>query len=413
MLERHVHRVVVTNHGQVTGIVSSLDLLRASERLAGPRLSREGVKSLESACAFFDHMADGIGVADASGELLYMNQAAANLLDVAREERRARSACDLICKDLRLAAGRDAKHDCPLRAPGRGDSVTFEGRRDRLAYNWRDDQVWRRDVSRDLRVRCVRVRLPLPGVKDEDLHLILIEDDSAQAELKRHREDWRGMIAHDLREPLSAVYAALTLLEELHPKVRTGAANSESKMVATSLRSCRRMMELLDLSMDVAQLDAGGWPTKLETVDVAKLAEEVAGAAAPRAQEAGVSVAVEIPQSSAVADAELLRRVFVNLLDNAVKYNVKGGSVKLAAASENGLIRVTFADTGKGIDADALPFIFDRYYQAQARREGRIRGNGLGLTFAREALKAMGGSISAESDPGKGSVFTVLLKAAA
>lgn len=370
--------------------------------------------NLESAYELFDHLRDGVCLSDANGDVLYMNQAAERLLALPRGGHQLKNACDLLCKNLKLASGKDAKCDCALRESSSVPSVAFQGKFGASpTYNWRDDRVSRSQTWRDLRVRCLRVWMPLDQKECEELHLVLIEDASADAELRRHREDWRSMIAHDLRQPLSAVFSALKLLEEIHPKARPDAQEQDSVLVSTAMRSCGRMMELLDLYLDVARIDAGSWPVKLERVDVDKALHDVVDEQAARASEAGVTIELDSPRGvSAVADVELLGRVFSNLLDNAVKYNVPGGSVKIEARRGLDAVHVAFKDTGRGIDAAALPYIFDRYYQAAARRAGRIHGNGLGLTFVQEALKTMGGSVAVESKPGKGSTFVVALKAA-
>jgi signal transduction histidine kinase len=374
--------------------------------------------NIESIYGLFDQMSDGVCLSDASGNILYMNPAAGRLLDLTQAEgRHLRNSCDLLCGHLELASGKTAAAGCPLRDPTDSTrAVTYEGRHGpRSTFNWRDDRVNRSQTWKNLRVRCAKTRVPLSARLDEELHLVLIEDDSVSSELRRHREDWRSMIAHDLRQPLTAVYSALKILEEIHPQI-PGRHNHdhETQIVQTSLRACSRMMELLDLYLDVARLDAGAAEVEVKPLDAAKLLDDVVDEQSSRASVAGVMIELDAePGVTAMGDSDLLLRVFANLLDNAVKYNVRGGSVKITAKTEGGAFKVSFKDTGKGIPSDALPFIFDRYFQAAARRAGRIKGNGLGLTFVREALKTMGAVVDVESRLGEGSEFVVTLQAAA
>lgn len=371
---------------------------------------------LESTYGLFDHFPDGVCLADAKGDVLYMNPAASSILGVRNDHRQVTNACGLLCGNLQLASGKDAKCDCALRQSNATASVTFQGRLgSRPNFNWRDERIQRNQSWWDLRVRCVRVWMPIDkrAGEDEELHLIIIEDATTAAALRRHREDWRTMVAHDLRQPLTAVFSALKLLEAIHPLVRPGAGGRESAVVATGLRSCRKMIELLDLYLDVARIDAGARPTKNEPTSVENVLNDVVDEAMGRASGAGVSMELDAHKEIfAAADAELFRRVISNLVDNAIKYNVKGGSVIVKAWQEEQAVCVSVKDTGRGIESGVLPHIFDRYYQAEARRAGRIQGTGLGLTFVQEAVKAMGGSVSVESEAGKGSTFVVTLKAA-
>jgi signal transduction histidine kinase len=173
------------------------------------------------------------------------------------------------------------------------------------------------------------------------------------------------------------------------------------------------MMELLELYLDVARLDADAMKVRLEPVALLGVVEDAVAEQSSLASEAGVTIELDVPRElAATADAELLGRVAENLLNNAIKYNFRGGKVRVSASEDERGAALSFKDTGRGIAESELPRVFDRYYQAQARRAGRIKGNGLGLTFCKEALRLMGGTISAASEPGKGTEFVVRLAAA-
>ncbi len=344
----------------------------------------------------FDELNDGVCLASPTGELLYANAAARRLMELKDDET---SLCRALCARLDPRVGR-----CPLRTPGDPTrAVTFLGRHGpHAAYSWLGEQISKGQRWNDLRVRCLRVHQP--GA--DGLHLALIEDASAERELERQRDDWRSMIAHDLRQPLSNIFAALKLIEETRAP-----HGAQDKLVPLALRSCARMMELLDLYLEVARLDSGASAVRLERVSVAQVVERAVAERALAAAARRIATELDVPPDLAVsAEPELLRRVVENLVDNAVKYNVDGGKVRVSARAREGAAEIRVSDTGRGIDPRDLPFIFDRFYQAEARRAGRLEGAGLGLTFCREALKRMGGEISAESDAGRGSTFTVLLR---
>ena len=355
--------------------------------------------SLQAAYLLFDHVSDGVCFADARGDMLYMNKAAERLLELPRDERGPRNMCELLCNRL-LVGGSKAGVNCPLRHEGPEEAVTFVGRYGpHPAYGWRGDSIKRSERWDDLRVRCLRV---------DDVHMILIEDVAAERELERHRDDWQKMIAHDLRSPLTSIFAGLRLLEELHPGAADG--SEDAKLIAASLQSCRRMMELLDLYLDVAKLDAGAMKAAPSDVRLAPLVDEALAELEPLAAARRIRLEKAVPAELLVrADPSLLRRVIENLLDNAVKYNVDGGSVRVAAGVTEGKARLTVRDTGRGIEPADLPFVFDRYFQAEARRAGRTKGTGLGLAFCKQALAAMGGAIEVDSRPDEGSEFTAVV----
>lgn len=369
-------------------------------------------ETLAAIYGLFDNLSDGVCLADPDGNAFYVNPAAARLLDAPAGVGPGVNLCGALCARLETGNGRSAAHACPLKgARTAGQSVAFVGRHGpRAAYNWRDDKVNRAERWRDLRVRCLTTRLPLRGQAEEEIHVVLIEDATPEMDLRRHRADWRHMIAHDLRAPLASVYSGLKLIEEMRSREP---GDKEAEVVEVSLRSCRRMMELLDLYLDVARLDAGAMKLRLERVRVAAVLNDVVKEQGPLAAASGVALKTDgDAEALALADEELLARVFENLLNNAIKYNKSGGEVLVTTERTPEGVTVSFKDTGQGIDPSDLPFIFDRFYQAEARRAGRIQGNGLGLTFCKEALDLMGGSIGLNSQPGKGSEFLVGLKAA-
>ena len=172
----------------------------------------------------FDCLTDGFCIADAEGQLLYANAAAGKMLGPAAHAAVATSMCDLMCKGLIGSCGEDSA-SCPLRIPrGTADALTFMGK-----YG---------PTGRDLRVRCMRVRQP-----SVEKHFLIIEDVSAQAEAGRHREEWRQMLAHDFRSPLTIIYGVLRAVEDL------GAGHALDKndleMLASGVRNSRRLDDLI------------------------------------------------------------------------------------------------------------------------------------------------------------------------
>jgi signal transduction histidine kinase len=242
-----------------------------------------------------------------------------------------------------------------------------------------------------------------------DKRLTIIEDATAERDLERHKEDWRNMIAHDLRNPLTNIFGTLRLLEDETPEGTF--SPEETRMLGAAVRACRRMLELLNLYLDVAKLDAGLMTPHEEDVDLAELAKRAADEQEVAAREKGVALVASVaPGTAARADAALLSRVVQNLLGNALKFTGKGGRVEIAARrTADGGVELCVTDNGRGIPAEDFPRIFDRFYQSESRHAGRTEGTGLGLTFCREAVMAMKGRIYVQSIPGLGTQFVISL----
>lgn len=361
--------------------------------------------------SLFSNLTDGVCISDGKGKLFYMNRAAERMLGMTLEQARSVSLCERLCGHLSTGdCGNCAAH-CALRVGNEVDAVTYKGRHGpTVSYDWRQLTVQREEKWRDLRVRCQRLSTPLFDSWEPDKHLTIIEDASAERELEQFKEEWREMVAHDLRSPMTNVYGTLRMIEEL-PEDKTLDATYR-KLVSIAVRSCTAMRELLELYLDLAKFDARMMPVRLERVSLAQSARAAAESQSAAALEKSITLRVEADESlEASADRVLIERILANLLSNALKFTDPGGEVLLRARREQGRARLSVRDSGCGIVEPDLPKIFDPFYQSKSRREGRLRGTGLGLAFCRRAARAMAGEVSVVSTPKKGSEFTVDLPA--
>ena len=227
-----------------------------------------------------------------------------------------------------------------------------------------------------------------------------------QASQKSQRE-FVANVSHELKTPLTSVQGfAQAILD--------GTADTpESRQQATRViydeagRMHRMVLDLLEL----ARLDAGTLDLQRLPVDLPALLNNVAEKFTPQARAAQLSIRVETTALPTVTgDGDRLAQVFTNLVDNALKNTPAGGSVTLRAALTGSEVQVNVVDSGAGISPEALPHIFERFFQADPSRPGGEKhGTGLGLAIVREIVKAHGGKISVCSAPGTGSTFTVTL----
>jgi two-component system, OmpR family, sensor kinase len=213
--------------------------------------------------------------------------------------------------------------------------------------------------------------------------------------------------AHELRTPVSVM---LTQTQSTLARERSGAEYRES--LEACQRAAQRMRRLIESLLDLARLDAGQETMQRERVDLSRVAADCLALVRPLAAERRVTLHSELQPAECIGDSERLAQLMTNLLTNAIHYNREGGEVRVFVQAQNGAIRLEVSDTGSGIAADELPHIFERFWRAdksRTRAEGRA---GLGLAIAKSIVEVHGGSLGAESEPGRGSTFTVRLPAA-
>lgn len=345
---------------------------------------------LDALRPLFDCLTDGFCIADADGRLLYANAAAGRLLGPSAHDAGEATICRLLCAELE--GRRDAETTCPLKVPrGAQDAVTFAGK-----Y---------RPTDRDLRVRCLRVRLP-----SHERHFLIVEDVTALAERGRKQEEWRQMLAHDFRAPLTIMYGVLRAVEDLGAGHTLDAG--DIGLVQSGVRNSRRLNDLIESYLETTRLEDGAMPVRLTAVDADLLVAGIVDEEAETARSLGLTLRAGAASGLfATADADLLRRAVTNLVGNAMKFTPAGGRIEAGASRDGASVLIRVTDDGPGIPARELPFLFDRFYQGSNHRRGI--GLGLGLTFCRAALRAMGGDVTVASEEGKGSVFTLRLPAAA
>jgi signal transduction histidine kinase/DNA-binding LacI/PurR family transcriptional regulator len=219
----------------------------------------------------------------------------------------------------------------------------------------------------------------------------------------RRERQFTADASHELRTPLAAMQAILSVVREKH---RTAEAYEQA--LADLTEETDRLRGIVENLLHLARSDAAPAPVR-ESVDLTTLLHDVTDSLRALAEAKGLTLTCAAPDDLTVCgDSDGLIRLFLNLLDNAIKYSEQGEIIVQAELDLAGpLIRVKVTDTGLGIAAEHLPRIFNRFYRVDASRSSR--GAGLGLTIALDIARAHGGTIEAVSTPGVGTTFTVLL----
>jgi heavy metal sensor kinase len=211
--------------------------------------------------------------------------------------------------------------------------------------------------------------------------------------------------SHELRTPLAIIQAESSLALD---KKRTQVEYRRSLDLVS--QEVTYMSEIIGKLLLLARNDAGIEPLNLQEVNVKDLFTELSSDVEALAQEKGVAFNLGPMDNLTVkGDRFRLRQLFLNILDNAIRYTPSGGTVSSLLVRKNGSALVSISDTGMGIPAEDLPFIFDRFYRVDKARSRPDGGLGLGLAIASSIAKLHGGGIEVESQVGKGSTFQITL----
>ncbi|WP_298952598.1 ATP-binding protein [uncultured Methylobacterium sp.] len=212
-------------------------------------------------------------------------------------------------------------------------------------------------------------------------------------------------VSHEFRTPLNGILGMAALLREtrLDPEQRT--------YVEAVRTSGEALLTLIDGILDFSKIEAGRLDLAAAPFAAGLLVEGVVELLAPRAQDKGIEIAADIAEdlpAQVTGDGDRVRQILLNLAGNAIKFTETGG-VGVAAAWEDGALVLSVRDTGPGIPPERLPLVFEEFEQGDGSASRRHEGTGLGLAITRRLVTRMGGRIEAESRPGAGSRFTVVL----
>jgi PAS domain S-box-containing protein len=237
--------------------------------------------------------------------------------------------------------------------------------------------------------------------------VLAVRDLTAEYELERIRADFVATASHELRTPVAAVYGAAQTLTE---RASTLSPATRRRLMQVIEEEARRLVNITDQMLATAELDQGRLTLNPEACDVRALCQSVIESARLRHPD-GVPISLVGPTllEPVEADAQRLRQVLVNLVDNAIKYSPDGGRVELRLESSPGSVRIVVADEGLGIAPDDQERIFEKFYRVDPHMKRGIGGSGLGLYLSRQIVERMGGTLTVSSQRGYGSAFTIEL----
>ena len=230
-------------------------------------------------------------------------------------------------------------------------------------------------------------------------------DLSEEVRLEEEKSDLVATISHELRTPMATVYGAATTLLHRDDELDREQRHKLLEMLAAE---AKRLADITEEVLLTSQLDHGEVRVDQQPIEVGEVVQTTITTMESQLQ--AVTLDVEIPRElpAAAGDADRLRQVLVNLLDNAVKYS-DADRVRVGVEVADGQIFIAVGDEGRGIAMADRERIFEKFYRADPQLRHAPSGTGLGLYIARELTQRMGGSLAVTSEPGRGSTFTVAL----
>ncbi len=333
--------------------------------------------------AVFDAAAIGIVLVDGTGHFIEVNAAYAAMLGIPAGELRGLPAASVT-----HPADRD------------GDPAMYERLRRGAQRVRREKRYVRPDGS--VVWAAVTASLLAPGVS-----IGMVEDITERKEIERIKDELVSVVGHELRTPLTSIRGSLGLLEA---GVAGALPPEAQEMVVIARENTERLARLVDDTLDLERLQAGRVDVDPRPVRSAELLAATAQVVQPVADEAGVDLYWEAPESlELMADPDRIVQALVNLVANAIKFSPAGTCVRTCVEARDEEALVSVADDGRGIPADQLEAVFERFQQVDASDRREKGGTGLGLAISRAIVDQHAGRIWAESEPGQGATFRFTL----
>jgi signal transduction histidine kinase/CHASE1-domain containing sensor protein/CheY-like chemotaxis protein len=270
-------------------------------------------------------------------------------------------------------------------------------------------QSYDKNVYRPEHVTAMSMAANLTAVAIENVRLLELERTAREAaeESNRLKDEFLATVSHELRTPLTAILGWSRLLE--------GGTLDDSvtqQAVEVIWRNAKAQAQIVDDILDVSRIITGNLYLDLQPLEVVPVVENAINVVRPTADAKGIKIEKYFDSTPAMVsgDANRLQQVVWNLLSNAVKFTDSGGRVCVKVSRVGGAVEVSVSDTGHGISKEFLPYVFERFRQADSTTTRQHGGLGLGLAIARHLVEIHGGTISAESGgDGRGATFQIML----
>jgi signal transduction histidine kinase len=237
----------------------------------------------------------------------------------------------------------------------------------------------------------------------------IIKDRTREVSLLKGKDEFLTVASHQLRTPITNVKWSLESLAGIE-----GLSDDAKTYVHSAQEGAAYLLAVVEDLLRTSKIEEGRFGYTIEPFDLKEFIDQVIGLAATQAKQAGIKLYLEplddnLPQ--VVGDRQKLTMVFENLLDNAIRYNVKDGEVlvKVEKVPDQQAVKVTIKDSGIGVPSKELPNLFTKFYRAENVKKARTDGTGLGLYIVKNIIQAHGGRTSVSSEEGRGTTFEFTL----
>jgi two-component system phosphate regulon sensor histidine kinase PhoR len=248
------------------------------------------------------------------------------------------------------------------------------------------------------------------GQAEIEMLIAVFYDTTKLERIDRVRKDFVANVSHELRTPLTSIQGyAETLIEgAIHDEQRRG------EFLERIRHQAGRLGKLTSDLLTLSTIESGKYSFKRSPVDLGPILREAMAALSGQAEQKSISLRFETPAQTQLAecDPDAIHQVMLNLLDNAVKFSHRGGSVEVSIQPGDKFMKVSVNDHGIGIPSAELPRLFERFYRVDKARSRELGGTGLGLAIVKHIVEAHGGKVFIESELGKGSQFSFTLPSA-
>jgi PAS domain S-box-containing protein len=254
----------------------------------------------------------------------------------------------------------------------------------------------------------VEMTVGLAGTGEDAFFSMFLHDISERKKIERMKNEFISTVSHELRTPLTSIRASLSMLDdgmagELAPDV--------AGLIRIASQSAERLVRMVNDLLDIQKIESGKMEYRREAQAILPLARHALDTMQGNARQGGVALRLDSPQGAeqirAEVDHDRMVQVLVNLLSNAIKFTPNGKTVTLGLAQLHGRVRLSVTDEGPGIPPDFRDRVFERFAQADAADTRPKGGTGLGLSISRAIVQEHGGTISFETETGKGTRFVV------